>query len=176
MLDIVYIGNSVLRENSGAVPIEEIQTANVQEIIASLKNALEREKFGVAIAAPQIGVALRIFIVGGPVFASRKKEDYDSKKHPDQVFVNPKILKISKKTKIGDEGCLSVPGKYGTKVLRNDKVTISYYDEKGKKHERGASGFLARVFQHEIDHLNGILYVDEAIEVVDVDDELKPLK
>ncbi|MBL4644587.1 MAG: peptide deformylase [Candidatus Pacebacteria bacterium] len=175
MRDIVHIGDPVLRENSKAVPTEEIRSAHVQGIIQDMKNALKREKFGVAIAAPQVGVALRIFIVGGPVFASREHNDYTAETYPDQIFINPEILKVSRKTKIGDEGCLSVPGKYGSKVLRNEKVSVSYYDELGIKTERGASSFLARVFQHEIDHLNGVLYVDEAIEVIDVDEELKPI-
>jgi len=176
MRDIVHIGNPVLREKAAEVPPVEILSPEIQEVIQSMKDALAGEKFGVAIAAPQIGVALRIFIVGGPVFASREDAEYDKDLYPDQVFINPEILKVSKKTKIADEGCLSVPGKYGTKVLRNEKVSISYYDEFGIKTERGASSFLARIFLHEIDHLNGILYVDEAIEVIDVDDELKPLK
>ena len=90
--------------------------------------------------------------------------------------INPEILKTSKKRKIGDEGCLSIPLKYGSKVQRYEKVTMRYYDENGNLKERGASGFLSRVFQHEIDHLNGILYTDEALEVIDVDDDLKPLR
>jgi len=176
MRDIVHIGNLILRKIAHEVTPGDIQSAEIKKVVQSMKDALAKEKFGVALAAPQIGESLRIFAVGGPVFASREKVDYDSKLHPDQIFINPEILKVSKKTKIGDEGCLSIPGKYGSKVLRNEKVSISYYDEFGIKTERGASSFLARIFLHEIDHLNGILYVDEALEVIDVDDDLKPLK
>ncbi|PCI90180.1 peptide deformylase [Candidatus Kaiserbacteria bacterium] len=175
MRNIVPIDHPALRAQALEVDLTAIASKEIQEIISDLKSTLTSERFGVAIAAPQIGEAVRIFIVGGEAFASREDVEYDSEAHPDYVYINPKILKISKKMKMGDEGCLSVPNKYGTKVARTDKITIEYYDENGKKHVRGASNFLARIFQHEIDHLNGILYTDEAIEVIDVDDELKPL-
>jgi len=164
MLKIVIIGDSVLRTNASEVPIADIKEPAIQQVIADMKEVVHSEKFGVAIAAPQINVPLRMFVISGSVLAIKKDEDYDPKVHTDQVFINPKILKSSKKMKVGDEGCLSIPGSYGTQVLRHEKVTISYYDEKGNEHERGASGFLARVFQHEVDHLNGILYVDIATE------------
>jgi len=175
MRDIVHIGDPVLRETAKEVPVDEIQNPEIQGVISDMKEALGAEKFGVAIAAPQIGEALRIFVIGGPVFASREKKDYNAVDYPDQVFINPEVLKVSKKTKTGDEGCLSVPKKYGTKVSRKEKITISYYDEFGVKHERGTSSFLSRVIQHEIDHLDGILYTDNAIEVIDVDENLKPI-
>lgn len=175
MRDIITTENPILREPAAEVPVAEISSARIQAIITDMKEALANEKFGVAIAAPQIAESLRIFIVAGHVLASRANEAYDENIHLDQVFINPEIIKTSKKLVVGDEGCLSVPNKYGTKVERSEKVTISYYDEHGTKHTRGASSFLARIFQHEIDHLNGMLYIDNAIEVIDVDDNLKPL-
>lgn len=175
MRKIVHIEHPVLREQAREVALDEIKSLYTQEVINDMKQALAGEKFGVAIAAPQVGEAVRIFIVAGTTLAAREGGEYTPEAYPDAVFINPEVLKASKKTKIGDEGCLSVPGKYGTKVRRNDKITISYYDEAGTKHERGASGFLARVFQHEIDHLNGILYIDDALEVIDVDENLKPI-
>lgn len=176
MRTIVTTENPVLRTRANEVQLEDIQSPSVQEVILAMKEALSKEKFGVAIAAPQIGEPLRIFVVAGKVLASRAGEDYDKEVHTDQVFINPEVVKISKKMKTGDEGCLSVPGKYGTKVDRYEKMTISHYDEFGERHERGASSFLARIFQHEIDHLNGVLYIDVATEVIDVDENLKPLK
>lgn len=175
MRAIVTAENQVLRETATEVPLADISSARIHEIIADMKTALHQEKFGVAIAAPQVAESVRIFIVAGHIFASRLNEEYDPKAHPDQVFINPEIIKTSKKCVIGDEGCLSVPHRYGTKVERSEKITITYYDEAGGRHERGASSFLARVFQHEIDHLNGTLYTDHALEVIDVDDDLKPL-
>ncbi len=175
MREIVYIGTPVLHQESEPVSDTQIGSAKLNTILDDMKEALHSEKFGVAIAAPQVAVPLRIFIIAGHVFASIKDEEYDKKVHLDEVFINPEILNCSKKKEVGDEGCLSVPGKYGTKVERFDKVTIRYKNENGEVKERGASGFLARIFQHEIDHLNGILYTDHALEVIDVDDNLKPL-
>lgn len=175
MRTIVHEGDPVLRAVAHEVPAEDIATPDIQSVITDMKAALSREKFGVAIAAPQIGEPLRIFVIGGKVFAARNNEDYDEHVHADQVFINPEVITASKKIKIGDEGCLSVPYKYGTKVPRSEKMKIRYYDEFGASHERGASSFLARIFQHEIDHLNGILYTDVAHEVVEVDDELRPI-
>lgn len=171
MHNLVFVENPVLRENA----LEVSDVSDVQGIIKAMKKVLHSEKYGVAIAAPQIGESLRIFIIAGHVFASRSGEEFDAKVHLDQVFVNPEVVKISKKLVVADEGCLSVPNKYGTKVERNEKITISYLDESGEKHVRGASSFLSRVFQHEIDHLNGILYTDNAIEVIEVDENLKPI-
>ena len=180
MSKIVYTGDPILLQRS-----EEVKDAAVPKtraIIKAMKAALTREKFGVAIAAPQIGKSVRMFVIAGKVFAhlaeDGKKngdEEKDKKKHPDQVFINPKVLRISRKKQISNEGCLSIPGKYGTKVKRAQKVTILYMDENGDKHELGATGFLAQVFQHEIDHLDGILYTDHALEVIDVDKSMKPI-
>jgi len=175
MKRIIDETNPVLRQVAEAVVPEQITSPEVQAVIHDMKEALAAEKFGVAIAAPQIAVPLRIFVVGGKVFAAREGEEYNSTLFPDQVYINPTILKASKKMRVGDEGCLSVPGKYAPKIARSEKVTISYYDDLGEKRERGASSFLAQIFQHEIDHLNGILYIDKALEVIDVDENMHPI-
>ena len=77
------------------------------------------------------------------------------------VFINPKITKISKKKQAVKEGCLSVIGVFGA-MQRAEKVTVEAYNEKGEKFSRGASGLLAQIIQHEMDHLNGILFIDTA--------------
>ncbi|MFA6000113.1 MAG: peptide deformylase, partial [Candidatus Paceibacterota bacterium] len=87
-----------------------------------------------------------------------------NKKIKDLVFINPKISKMSKDKEWLMEGCLSVRPLYG-KTWRSKKATITAYDENGKKFVRGASGLLAQIFQHETDHLNGILFIDHAKEV-----------
>lgn len=176
MREIVFEGNPVLREVASEVPTEDIQAPKIQAVIKEMKDSLASEKFGVAIAAPQIAEPLRIFVVGGKVYASREGNEYNAKDYPDQVFINPEVLKVSKKMRAGDEGCLSVPFKYGIKVVRPEKITISYYDESGAKQQRGASSFLAQVFQHEIDHLNGILYIDHATDVIAVDADMNPIE
>ena len=133
-----------------------------------MRKALGGEEDGVAIAAPQIGESLRIFIVRGDVLLFAKGKKPSSKeKVEDLVFINPEIIKISKKKKKVEEGCLSVRWLYG-KVLRSEKMTIGAYNEKGVWIERGASGLLAQIFQHEIDHLDGILFTDKAEDLRDL--------
>jgi peptide deformylase len=108
----------------------------------------------VAIAAPQIGYSLRIFVISQK-FTSNGEY---------MVCINPKLTKLSKDKKEMDEGCLSVRSFYG-KVPRSNKATIEAFDETGKKFIRGASGLISQVFQHEMDHLNGILFIDKAKEI-----------
>src|SRR3989344_5742178 len=148
--NILQKDSPVLREIAQKIPVSDIPSAKIRKIIEQMKKALHAEEDGVAIAGPQIGEKLRIFVVNGQVFGSE-----------DMVFINPEIIKISKKKKGMEEGCLSVRWLYG-KVLRSEKITIRAYDEAGKICQRGASGLLAQIFQHEIDHLDGILFTDKA--------------
>ena len=135
-----------------------------------MSQALKEQDDGVAIAAPQIGYALRIFVVSGKIFHKDfARFDKDTKipeaEIPkDLVFINPKISKLSRDKEWVPEGCLSVRWLYG-KTYRSKKATITAYDENGKKFTRGASGLLAQIFQHETDHLNGILFIDHARDV-----------
>ena len=100
----------------------------------------------------------------------REKIEDTTGEIPDMVFINPKIEKFSKEKRDMPEGCLSVRGTYG-KVKRSVRCTIKAYDEKGNLITRGASGFLAQIFQHETDHLNGILFIEKAknVEYVEMD-------
>lgn len=161
-----YTKNPVLRERAEEVPVSAIAGASVQKVIREMKQALAKESDGVAIAAPQIGQPLRIFVVAGKIFDPVWAEGGEAaaklaKTEDDLVFINPKITKRSKKTKMLAEGCLSVRWLYG-KVKRHANVTIEAYDERGTKTSRGAGGLLAQIFQHEIDHLDGILFIDKA--------------
>lgn len=146
----------ILRETANPVPIKDIKSKKIQEILGKMKTALHAEEDGAAIAAPQIGKDLRMFIVNGELFASE-----------DLVFINPEIVKASKKKKKMEEGCLSIRYLYG-QVKRSEKVTVRAYNEKGLGIERGASGLLAQIFQHETDHLNGILFTDKAENIKDL--------
>lgn len=171
IVNIVQKGEPVLRETASNVNLEEITTPRIQKIISDMKTALESQADGVAIAAPQIGIPLRIFVVSKRAEILTRGEANISKdeiiKIKDLVYINPEIKKISR-TKIRvDEGCLSVRYLYG-KVARAEKVTITAYDEKGRKITQGASGLVAQIFQHEIDHLNGILFIDKADDIVEV--------
>src|SRR3990167_7584579 len=107
-----------------------------------------------------------------PSQETKEKEDShgDSKKKKDLVFINPEIIKLSKKKYWAPEGCLSVRWLYG-KVFRADKATVRAYNENGERFTRGASGLLAQIFQHEIDHLNGILFIDTAKDLEELNPE-----
>lgn len=161
----------VLREVSKSVPLELIRTPKIQKILKEMSEALASQDDGVAIAAPQIGYALRIFVVSKKVENIIKKRDEADPAGEDLVFINPILKKISKERKIVEEGCLSVRYLYG-KVSRGHKATVQAFDKDGNKFERGGTGLLAQVFQHEMDHLDGILFIDKAKYV----EEIPPIK
>lgn len=168
MAQLVSQTHPALHAIAEEVPLEEIQSTHIQKIIADMRRALDAYNVqgfnGVAIAAPQIGVGLRIFLVH-----NTEKTSKDSTQLPDLIAINPQILKSSKKRHIVGEGCLSVEDQYGA-VERATNVTLRAYDEHGKLYERGAGGLLAQIFQHEVDHLDGILFVDRALRVWHKDD------
>lgn len=159
--EIVSEGHPALRTISKEIPLKEIASAEVKQVVLDMKRALASQNDGIGLAAPQIGVALRIFIVSKRIF---NPEEVGAPLE-DLVFINPILVKESREKKWMDgEGCLSVRWYYG-KVYRSTKVTIRAYNENGQRFERGASGLLAHIFQHEIDHLNGILFIDKAKDV-----------
>ena len=150
-------------------------TKGLPPTMKKVKGPLRKRKgFGRGIAAPQIGVPLRIFVVAGHVFALGKEEDEkrlrDKKIYPDAVFINPKVTKLSKKARWIIEGCLSARWLYGN-VRRADKATVKAYDERGRKFSYGGSGLIAQIFQHEVDHLDGVLFLDKAKDVKSIPPE-----
>lgn len=178
MIKIVQSGDPVLRKIAKEVPLSNITKPKIKAIISDMTEALTKEWDGVAIAAPQIGILLRIFVVSGRVFdedyIKGVKPDginiYKKVRHPNLVFINPVIKKISKDKKLMVEGCLSVRPIYG-KVRRATKVTIEAYNEHGKKFTKESTGLLAHIFQHETDHLEGILFIDKAKDLHEMFDE-----
>ena len=186
MKKILQKEEKVLREIGKEVRISDIKTAKIKKILEEMKAALKSQSDGVAIAAPQIGYPLRIFVVAGKImkagFPDRGLSQADEPRRnaglanggsdPEQgdpalidlVFINPKISKLSREKLWMPEGCLSVRPLYG-KTFRSTKATITAYDENGKKFKRGASGLLAQIFQHETDQLNGILFIDHAKDI-----------
>ncbi len=165
--------NPALRSASRELSAAEIQSVRIKKLIGEMKRLLARERYGVALAAAQVGEPLRFFIVSGRALArdARNTSDEPEKKDErptlsDQIFINPKMLKMSRGKKEKHEGCLSIRGKWG-EVPRAEKVTLRYLDESGTACTRGASGFLAHIFQHEMDHLEGILYTDKATHLYD---------
>ncbi len=169
MVTIIQDGAKTLRLKAKKVPIKDITSKEIQSVIKKMKTALHKEHDGVAIAAPQIDVSLRIFVVAGNIFDDYFTRGKDMPEgyvtpHKDLVFINPEFTKISKGKKWMKEGCLSVRPLYG-EVKRSLNATVKAHDEHGKPFERGAGGLLAHIFQHEIDHLDGILFIDKARDV-----------
>ena len=158
MTHIVQKEDPVLRKIAKEVHVKEIQTPKIKAVLTDMKKALASQDDGVAIAAPQIGESYRIFTISHKVLMDIDKA---YKKGAPEIFINPEIIKRSKKQTWMEEGCLSVRYLYG-KIKRADKVTIRAYNEKGFQFQREAEGLLAQIFQHETDHLNGILFIDKA--------------
>lgn len=159
---IVLSGDPILRKKSK--PVVKIDK-KIKELIRDLKDtlAVQKDPEGVGLAAPQIGKNMRIF--------AAKYKDFE------RIVINPEIVKIQKnsaketKTKAKKEileGCLSLPYYYGP-LKRSSKVTIKYMDEKGECVTETFDGFYAQIIMHEIDHLEGILFIDHLF------DEKKPL-
>ncbi len=172
---IVTKGAQVLSEPTKEVPKDLFGTAELKDIVRRMSATLRTKKHGVAIAANQIGIPYRIFVVRGFALEDKERSDED----PDRAFINPQIVNLSRKKEPMEEGCLSVPGWYG-QVKRALKATVRAYDEEGIRYERGSSGLLAQIFQHEHDHLEGVLFVEKATELVEIpaekdeDEELAP--
>ncbi len=165
----------ILRQKAKELSPKQILSKDTAKMMDEMQKLLSKEKYGVAIAAPQAGYSVSCFLVSAQTIAYAKKEDFDPEKHKNLFVFNPKILKHSKKTLMSDEGCLSVPFKYSHRVPRFEKITMQYLNENGEKKTINASGFLARVLQHEYDHLQGVLYIDKAEEIIDVDEDLRPV-
>lgn len=152
-----------LRSVSREIVAEEFGSVFLRDVITSMKQALAREDDGVAIAAPQIALPLRIFVVAESSYEPEAK-------HKPLVFINPKIIKRSKKTAVMQEGCLSVRWIYG-KTKRSVAATVEAYDEDGKKFTYGGNGLLAHIFQHELDHLEGVLFIDHGFDLEEYTEE-----
>lgn len=169
MVTIVQMGDPVLREVCTPVDLNNIP----KKLLTDMKEAVFSQSDGVAIAAPQINVPVRIFYVAGSVLKKVEDGKYEKEKD-DMYFINPTIVKKSRETQVLEEGCLSIRYLYG-KVRRSKKITVRAYDENGVLFERGASGLLAQIIQHENDHLDGILFVDKAMDVEEIlpEDEVK---
>jgi peptide deformylase len=174
---ILQSKEKVLREIAQEVRVSDIKTPKIKKILKEMAAALKSQNDGVAIAAPQIGYSVRIFLVSGKIFSKNFGKSEDEKllnqnnlvkekeeEIKDLAFINPKISKLSRDKEWMPEGCLSVRPLYG-KTWRSKKASIVAYDEEGKKFQRGASGLLAQIFQHETDHLNGILFIDHAKDI-----------
>lgn len=167
ILPIVVYGDPVLRKV--AVDIEKGHPG-LDQLIKDMFDTMYGAS-GVGLAAPQVGKAIRLFIIDTePFVTDEDDEDYDEDEFtPEErkqlkafkrTFINAKILNEEGEPWKFKEGCLSIP-KIREEVSRPEKVTIEYYDEKFKKHTETFDGLIARVIQHEYDHIQGVLFTDK---------------
>ena len=159
---IAQLGNAVLRKRAAAVDIENILDDEIQQLISKMMLTVS-EAGGVGIAAPQIHHSLRIFIM-----CSKPNARYpDAPLMQPTAIINPEILSYSKEKVKDWEGCLSVPSMRGL-VPRYNQITVRYFDQQGNEQRKELTDFLARIFQHELDHLNGLTFIDQLDSTIDL--------
>ena len=156
--EIVQKGNKVLGKISKEVDLSSGVPQKIQDLIKSMQEVLKDIPDGVALAAPQVGELIRLFVISPRAF---EYMDESLSEKQNLVFINPIIKKKSFDKKKMEEGCLSVRGWYGH-VKRSTRATIEAYDESGHKIEIEGVGLLAQIFQHETDHLDGVLFDSKA--------------
>ena len=151
ILPIYLYGQPVLRKEAEDVPRDYPE---LKQLIDNMFETLVQAE-GCGLAAPQVGLGLRLFIVDGTELA----EDYPECANFKKVFINPEMIERSEEKITYSEGCLSLPG-ISENVIRPQKIRIRYYDENWQEHEDELSGFDARIVQHEYDHLEGNVFTD----------------
>jgi peptide deformylase len=155
---ITAVGDPVLRRRAEEVELDEIRSPELRHLIDELI-ATRREAGGACLAAPQVGVSKRVAVVEVDE-ATRRRYAYKPA-FPLTVIVNPRIEPLSEELLLINEGCLSVPDLRGD-VPRHVAVRVDYLDRDGEARELVARGLTAGTFQHEVDHLDGVLFLDRA--------------
>lgn len=153
-LKIVELGDEILRIKAKAVSITELKSKQFQDFIDSMIKTCELNS-GVGIAAPQVNEGLRVFILWSRTTKKRK----NIPELGPIAIINPKIISTSKKVVKAYEGCLSIPGIRGL-VSRHKSIDVEFTTREGEKLSLTLEDFPARIFQHEFDHLNGIVFLD----------------
>ncbi len=157
ILTLTRAGNPILREVMPELSREEIISTEIQNLIANIRYTNQVRPTGVGLSAPQVGARFALSVIGIKPTPNRPNlEPFD------QVIINPKYEGIGRRTGMW-EGCQSIGSGDDTlygKALRYKKIEARWHDETGKLHERTLGGFVAHVFQHETDHLNGVLFID----------------
>ncbi|MEH6407935.1 MAG: peptide deformylase [Leeuwenhoekiella sp.] len=159
ILPIVAYGDPVLRKKAKAITKDY---AGLDELIENMFETMYGAN-GVGLAAPQVGKAVRIFMADTSPFADDEKLSDDEREELEnfkKVFINAQVVQEEGDDWAFGEGCLSIPG-INEDVFRKDTVTIEYCDENFKKHTETYTGLIARVVQHEYDHIEGILFTDK---------------
>lgn len=154
ILPVAQRGEAILTLEAAAVAQDELNSDWLKQLALAMQ-ATMLARNGVGIAAPQVYISKRVIIV-----ASRPNPRYpDAPDMPAVTMINPEIVEYSAETCLGEEGCLSVPEQRG-QVERAYAVKVRYFTVQGEQVEQSYEGFPARIVQHEIDHLNGILFVE----------------
>ncbi|MGA7954766.1 MAG: peptide deformylase [Gloeobacterales cyanobacterium] len=160
--EVFTLGDRILRQNSKNV-------TSINDEIRSIARKMLQTMYsydGIGLAAPQAGINKRIIVID---------TDPEEAANPSFVMINPQIHELSKDLEVGQEGCLSVPKVFGD-VQRSAQLIVSFKDIYGKPQRLKASGLFARVIQHEIDHLDGVLFVDRVDNQLTLTEELKKQK
>ena len=154
ILPIYIYGHPVLRKVTR--DIDPNNYPNLKELIDNMFETMYKAE-GVGLAAPQVGLEDRVFVVDLSPLADEEHPEFKDMK---KVFINAHITELGGDMVIAEEGCLSIPGIH-EKVTREDEIRIKYLDENLQAHDQMYKGYLARVIQHEYDHLDGILFTDK---------------
>lgn len=159
ILHTTHFGNPILRESTRRLTKDEILSDEIQTLIENMYYTLQKKQYGVGLAAPQVGSAVAISVLGiKPTPTRPQLEPFEA------VLINPEIIKTYGKPVEMWEGCVSSGTGSNTlfaQVPRYESVTLRWADEHAVEHEQKLDGFVAHVAQHETDHLNGILFVDK---------------
>jgi len=153
-LSVIKMGHPNLRNSSQPIPLDQIQLSETQKFIDNLIATMRAED-GAGIAAPQVDILKRIFVME----VDNNPRYPDKKSFPLTIAINPEIIPLGKEKVESWEGCLSIPNIRG-KLMRWATVQLSAYDRNGQHYQKKLTGFAAVVAQHELDHLNGILFID----------------
>ncbi|MGC9505816.1 peptide deformylase [Baaleninema sp.] len=157
-LEIHYLGDRVLRQNCKRVSrVDDKVRQFAKEMLQSMYSA-----DGIGLAAPQVGISKQMLVVDC---------NLDDPTTPPLILINPKIKKFSRDIAVGPEGCLSIPGVY-LDVKRPEAIEVTYKDERGRPQTRTFTGLPSRAIQHEMDHLEGIMFVDRADNELELTQEL----
>lgn len=156
VLEIIGPENPILRKR--AHKVTTFTDKKFQKLVNDMIETMADAK-GIGLAAPQVAQSLRLIVIRLPGETEEDREEYGEGAGETYIIANPKIIKSSRKVVAGTEGCLSLPGLFG-EVERHDSIVVTGQDRDGDKIRIKAKGWLARVFQHEIDHLDGRLFID----------------
>ena len=153
ILKVSRMGHPVLRQRASEIPADQVQHPDLQRLVEDMVDTMIDYE-GIGLAAPQVFQPLRVIVVGQP-----DTDPTDEEAIPLTVLFNPEFTAVSEETVDGWEGCLSIPAVRGV-VPRAAAVDVRGLDSEGKTVKFAAEGFFARVLQHEVDHLDGVLFLD----------------